>query len=131
MNLDRSRQVFDEARRLIPGGDNSPVRAYRGVGGTPVHVARGRGCRVTDLDGNEYVDLVLSYGPLIVGHAHPKVVAAIERAARDGTAFGAPTVGELEKTTYVHLGELRRQQAKLLFDLQDLKGERERIDCIK
>ena len=96
MNLDRSRQVFDEARRLIPGGVNSPVRAYRGVGGTPVHLARGRGCRVTDLDGNEYVDLVLSYGPLIVGHAHPKVVAAIERAARDGTAFGAPTAGELE-----------------------------------
>src|SRR6185295_2992907 len=87
--------LFESARRLIPGGVNSPVRAYRGVGGTPVHIARGEGAIVTDVDGNEYVDLVMSYGPLILGHAHPAVTAAIERAARNGTTFGAPTEGEL------------------------------------
>ena len=95
MKLDRSKSVFEAARKLIPGGVNSPVRAYRAVGGTPVHVARGTGAIVTDLDGNEYVDLVMSYGPLILGHAHPGVTEALERAARDGTTFGAPTEGEL------------------------------------
>ena len=95
MNLERSEKLFESARRLIPGGVNSPVRAYRGVGGTPVHIARGKGAIVTDVDGNEYVDLVMSYGPLILGHAHPAVTAAIERAARNGTTFGAPTEGEL------------------------------------
>ncbi len=95
MKLERSEKLFESARRLIPGGVNSPVRAYRGVGGTPVHVARGNGAIVTDVDGNEYVDLVMSYGPLILGHAHPAVTASIERAARNGTTFGAPTEGEL------------------------------------
>jgi glutamate-1-semialdehyde 2,1-aminomutase len=95
LKLERSEKLFESARRLIPGGVNSPVRAYRGVGGTPVHVARGKGAIVTDVDGNEYVDLVMSYGPLILGHAHPAVTAAIERAARNGTTFGAPTEGEL------------------------------------
>ena len=95
MKLERSEKLFESARRLIPGGVNSPVRAYRGVGGTPVHIARGEGAIVTDVDGNEYVDLVMSYGPLILGHAHPAVTAAIERAARNGTTFGAPTEGEL------------------------------------
>jgi glutamate-1-semialdehyde 2,1-aminomutase len=81
---------------LIPGGVNSPVRAYRGVGGTPVHIAEGKGAVVVDVDGNEYVDLVMSYGPLILGHAHPMVTRALERAASRGTSFGAPTEGELE-----------------------------------
>src|SRR6185295_8798550 len=96
MKLERSERLFASAQALIPGGVNSPVRAYRGVGGTPVHVASGKGAIVTDVDGNEYVDLVMSYGPLILGHAHPAVTSAIERAARLGTTFGAPTEGELE-----------------------------------
>src|SRR6185295_10418463 len=95
VNLERSKSVFEKAQRLIPGGVNSPVRAYRGVGGTPVHVAHGRGAIVTDLDGNEYVDLVMSYGPLILGHADPRVTAALARAIPLGTTFGAPTEGEL------------------------------------
>lgn len=95
MKLDRSEQIFAEARTLIPGGVNSPVRAYKSVGGTPVHVARGAGPICWDVDGNEYVDLVLSYGPLILGHCDPRVVAAVEKTARTGFTFGAPTEGEL------------------------------------
>ena len=95
MNLDRSKEVFDAAKRLIPGGVNSPVRAYKSVGGTPPHIARGKGAIVTDLDGNEYVDFVMSYGPLILGHAHPHVVEALLRTIPLGTSFGAPTEGEL------------------------------------
>ncbi len=95
-NLERSRAVFEAAQKLIPGGVNSPVRAYRSVGGTPVHVARGKGALVWDLDGNEYVDLVMSYGPLILGHADPRVVEALRATAVNGTAFGAPTQGELD-----------------------------------
>jgi len=96
MKLDRSKSVFEAAKKLIPGGVNSPVRAYRSVGGTPVHVAKGKGAFVTDLDGNELIDLVMSYGPLILGHADPRVTSAIARAAESGTSFGAPTEGELE-----------------------------------
>ncbi len=96
MKLDRSRDIFEEAKRLIPGGVNSPVRAYRSVGGTPVHVASGKGALVRDVDGNEFVDYVMSYGPLILGHAHPAVIGAVQRSAALGTAFGAPTQGELD-----------------------------------
>jgi glutamate-1-semialdehyde 2,1-aminomutase len=96
MDLGRSKSVFEAARKLIPGGVNSPVRAYRSVGGTPVHLAQGKGALVIDIDGNEYVDLVMSYGPLILGHADERVTAAIARAAAFGTSFGAPTEGELE-----------------------------------
>ena len=96
MNLHRSRAMLDEATRLIPGGVNSPVRAYRAVGGTPPHVQRGEGALVVDADGNEYVDLVLAYGPLILGHGHPRVKEALHAAVESGTAFGAPTAGELE-----------------------------------
>ncbi|MBL8858719.1 MAG: glutamate-1-semialdehyde 2,1-aminomutase [Planctomycetes bacterium] len=96
LNLERSRAVFDAAQKIIPGGVNSPVRAYRSVGGTPVHMARGKGALVWDLDGNEYVDFVLSYGPLILGHADPRVVEAITKTAATGTAFGTPSQGELD-----------------------------------
>lgn len=96
MQLDRSKAVFDAAQKLIPGGVNSPVRAYRSVGGTPVHMASGKGALVRDLDGNEYVDLVMSYGPLILGHADARVVEAIQRTAETGTCFGTPTQGELD-----------------------------------
>ncbi|MBD3162871.1 MAG: glutamate-1-semialdehyde 2,1-aminomutase [Candidatus Eisenbacteria bacterium] len=80
----------------MPGGVNSPVRAFRAVGGNPPFLRRGAGSRVVDEDGNEYIDLVGSWGPLILGHAHPEILEAIERAGRDGTSFGAPTAGEVE-----------------------------------
>ncbi len=90
-----SERLFAASQRLIPGGVNSPVRAFRGVGGTPRFIARGEGAWLVDADGNRYVDLVLSWGPLILGHAHPEVVEAIVRAAEAGTTFGAPTELEL------------------------------------
>lgn len=91
-----SAALFEEARGLIPGGVNSPVRAFRGVGGTPRFIERGAGALVFDADGNRYIDYVLSWGPLILGHAHPDVVAAICRQAERGTTFGAPTALESE-----------------------------------
>jgi glutamate-1-semialdehyde 2,1-aminomutase len=94
MKDDRSREEFEEAKRLMPGGVNSPVRAFRSVGGGPRFVDRGQGAFVWDIDGNRFVDYVLSWGPLALGHAHPAVVAAIEGAARRGTSYGAPTVAE-------------------------------------
>ena len=89
-----SERLFAAARRVLPGGVNSPVRAFGGVGGTPRFIARGEGAWLEDADGNRYVDLVLSWGPLILGHAHPEVVAAVREAAGRGTTYGAPT--ELE-----------------------------------
>jgi glutamate-1-semialdehyde 2,1-aminomutase len=90
-----SERLFAASQRLIPGGVNSPVRAFKGVGGTPRFIARGEGAWLVDADGNRYVDLVLSWGPLILGHAHPEVLEAIVRAAERGTTFGAPTELEL------------------------------------
>jgi len=92
----RSRAAFRRARRSIPGGVNSPVRAFRAVGGHPVLVRRGRGAWIEDIDGNRYLDFVGSWGPLILGHAHPKIVAAITAAAKKGSTFGAPTEAETE-----------------------------------
>jgi len=89
-----SKEAFERAKRVIPGGVNSPVRAFRSVGLTPLVIASGQGSRITDIDGQTYIDYVLSWGPLIAGHAHPEVVAAIQRTAALGTSFGAPT--ELE-----------------------------------
>jgi len=96
--LDRtaSAAAIARAARVIPGGVNSPVRAFRGVGGDPVFIAEASGARMTDVDGNVYIDLVGSWGPLILGHAHPDVVAALTAAAARGTSYGAPTVGEIE-----------------------------------
>lgn len=85
-----SQKLFDEAQRYIPGGVNSPVRAFKSVGGIPLFVKKGKGCRIWDVDGNEYIDFVGSWGPLILGHAHPKVVEAIQKVAAKGTSFGAP-----------------------------------------
>jgi glutamate-1-semialdehyde 2,1-aminomutase len=87
--------LFDRALEVIPGGVNSPVRAFRSVGGTPYFVARGEGAFVWDVDGNRYLDYVQSYGASILGHAHPKVIEAIRAAAGEGTSFGAPTEGEV------------------------------------
>jgi glutamate-1-semialdehyde 2,1-aminomutase len=89
-----SERLFAAAQRVLPGGVNSPVRAFRSVGGTPRFIARGQGAWLEDADGNRYVDLVLSWGPLILGHAHPEVLAAVVDAAGRGTTYGAPT--ELE-----------------------------------
>jgi glutamate-1-semialdehyde 2,1-aminomutase len=96
VNRQRSSAAFERAKTVIPGGVNSPVRAFRGVGGTPVFVASAAGCRLTDLDGNEYIDYVMSWGPLILGHAFPAVVEAVQRAAARGTSYGAPTEAESE-----------------------------------
>ena len=90
----RSLAAMTRAERVLPGGVDSPVRAYRAVGGSPVFVASGRGATITDIDGREYLDYVQSYGPLILGHAHPAVVEAIRAAAPLGTSFGAPTEAE-------------------------------------
>jgi len=91
-----SRAWNERARRVIPGGVDSPVRAYRAVGGEPVVIASGAGSRVVDVDGNEYLDFVMSWGPLVLGHAHPAVVAAVREAAGRGLTFGAPCPGEAE-----------------------------------
>jgi glutamate-1-semialdehyde 2,1-aminomutase len=87
-------EAFERASRVIPGGVDSPVRAFRSVGGVPYTVARAEGPYVWDVEGNRYIDLVQSYGAIILGHAHPAVVTAIQRAAADGTSYGAPTMGE-------------------------------------
>jgi glutamate-1-semialdehyde 2,1-aminomutase len=91
-----SAELFERAQRVIPGGVNSPVRAFRAVGGTPRFMVRGAGAYLTDADGRTYVDLVSSWGPMILGHAHPAVVSAVQAAAASGLSFGAPTVGEVE-----------------------------------
>lgn len=95
MNTQASAELFARATRVLPGGVSSPVRAFRGVGGTPVSMRRGKGARVWDVDGNGYVDYVGSYGPLILGHAAPAVVEAVQRAAADGTTFGATVPAEV------------------------------------
>ncbi|WP_024795147.1 glutamate-1-semialdehyde 2,1-aminomutase [Tomitella biformata] len=88
--------LFKRASAVIPGGVNSPVRAFGSVGGTPRFIREARGCRLTDVDDNTYVDLVCSWGPMILGHSHPEVVAAVQEAATHGLSFGAPTVGEVD-----------------------------------
>jgi glutamate-1-semialdehyde 2,1-aminomutase len=93
---ERSRDLFERSQRLIPGGVNSPVRAFRAVGGTPIFFREGRGSRLIDEDGREYIDYVGSWGPLILGHAEPGVLAAVNAAAARGLSFGAPTALELE-----------------------------------
>ncbi|HKH79607.1 MAG TPA: aminotransferase class III-fold pyridoxal phosphate-dependent enzyme, partial [Solirubrobacteraceae bacterium] len=92
----RSAALYRRALEVMPGGVNSPVRAMGAIGRDPVFLARGEGAEVTDVDGNRYVDYVCSWGPLIAGHAHPDVLAAIAAAAERGTSFGAPTAGEVE-----------------------------------
>lgn len=96
-----SAQLFSDACEVIPGGVNSPVRAFTAVGGTPRFITEAHGCRLTDADGNTYVDLVCSWGPMILGHAHPAVVDAVSRAAAHGLSFGAPTPAETELATEI------------------------------
>jgi len=91
-----SEALFARATAVLPGGVSSPVRAFRAVGGTPRFMVRGAGPLLWDADGREYVDLVCSWGPMILGHAHPAVVEALHAAAADGTSFGTPTPREVE-----------------------------------
>jgi len=92
----KSQQLFEKALRLMPGGVNSPVRAFRAVGGEPRFIASGKGSHLTDVDGKSYIDYVLSWGPLIVGHCHPEVMEALARVLETGTSFGACTAAEVE-----------------------------------
>lgn len=102
MKTTRSAKLFAEAQQLIPGGVNSPVRAFRSVGGQPRFIARGKGAKLHDVDGNAYIDYVLSWGPMILGHAHPVVVSAIRKAAGQGTSYGAPTELEVRLAKEIH-----------------------------
>src|SRR6476469_9956485 len=103
MQRARSHAAFERAKRVIPGGVNSPARAFGAVGGEPIFIARGEGAYLFDIDGNKYIDFVGSWGPMILGHAHPRVVTAAVEAARSGSSFGAPTERESE------LAELLRE----------------------
>jgi glutamate-1-semialdehyde 2,1-aminomutase len=96
MNFPKSERLFKAAQEVIPGGVNSPARAFRGVGGQPLFIDRAKGAYIWDVDGNRYIDYVLSWGPLILGHANPLVVEAIQQAAERGTSYGAPTALETE-----------------------------------
>ena len=94
--MDRNQQLFDRARQVIPGGVNSPVRAFRAVGGTPRFIARAQGPYMWDAEGTRYIDYIGSWGPMILGHGHPAVLDAVQKAALDGFSFGAPTEREVE-----------------------------------
>ena len=96
MQLSKSEALFTEAQKYIPGGVNSPVRSFKSVGGTPPFISRGQGARVWDVDGNEYIDYLGSWGPLVLGHAHPAVVEAVKNTSEGGTSFGAPVEQEVE-----------------------------------
>ena len=106
--MSRSAELFDRAKRVLPGGVNSPVRAFRAVGETPFFVASATGCRLTDADGKIYVDYVCSWGPLILGHAHPAVLDAVRQAAEHGWTYGAPCAAEVELAE-----EVRRRMPSL------------------
>ncbi|MDQ6659413.1 MAG: aminotransferase class III-fold pyridoxal phosphate-dependent enzyme, partial [Chloroflexota bacterium] len=90
LKLSRSQALFEEAQELLPGGVNSPVRAFRGVGGSPIFIQSANGPYLTDVDGNRYLDYVQSWGPMILGHAYPSVVQAVLEASQRGFSFGAP-----------------------------------------
>ena len=96
MNIENSKKAFKQACEVIPGGVNSPVRAFKSVGGQPVFISKGKGSKITDIDGNEYIDFISSWGPLILGHAYQPIVEAIQRTAELGTSYGAPTLLETE-----------------------------------
>lgn len=101
MNIEKSKQLFAEAQNYLVGGVNSPVRAFKSVGADPIFINRAKGSRIWDEDGNEYIDYVLSWGPMILGHAHDQIVNAIKQVANFGTSFGAPTKLELEMAKLV------------------------------
>ena len=102
LNTSQNQSLFDQSQQLIPGGVNSPVRAFRSVGGTPVFFKKGLGSKLWDVDGKEYIDYINSWGPMIVGHAHPEVIAAVQAAAENSLSFGAPTGLELEMAALIN-----------------------------
>src|SRR6201993_3954151 len=111
-NTEQSRRLQNRAAKVIPGGVNSPVRAFRSVGGDPLYIVRGQGSRIWDADGNEYIDYIGSWGPLILGHAAPTVIEAVISAARSGTSFGASTpteadLAELVISAFPHMQKVR------------------------
>ena len=101
MDLTKSNSLLQEAQKHIPGGVNSPVRAYKAVGGNPPFIERAQGSKIFDVDGNEYIDYVGSWGPMILGHMHPNVINGLEQALKKGTSYGAPTQREIELATLV------------------------------
>ena len=101
MKLSHSAELYEKAQRYIPGGVNSPVRAFKAVGGKPLFIRKGQGSHIFDADGNSFVDYVCSWGPLILGHAHPQVIKAIKRTAERGTSFGAPTELEIDMASTI------------------------------
>ena len=96
MNTVRSKSAFKKAIQIIPGGVNSPVRAFKSVGGDPIFISSGKGSKITDIDGNDYIDYIGSWGPLILGHAFEPITEAVKKAAEKGTSYGAPTLQETE-----------------------------------
>src|SRR5688500_11125839 len=96
-----SESAFLRAKQVMPGGVSSPVRAFKAVGGNPIFIREGEGCMISDVDGNQYIDYVASYGPLIVGHANEQVVAALSKAIGRGTSFGAPTESETQLASLI------------------------------
>src|ERR1044072_3562106 len=96
LDTTKSKKLFERAERVIPGGVNSPVRAFRAVGRTPLFIREASGCSIIDADGNSYTDYVGSWGPMILGHAHPRIIETIREAAERGTSYGAPTEIEIE-----------------------------------
>src|SRR5947208_2926619 len=100
-HIPNSESLYLRAKQLMPGGVSSPVRAFKAVGGTPLFIREAEGCILTDVDGNQYVDYVGSYGPMIVGHANERVVAALSKAIGRGTSYGAPTEAETELATTI------------------------------
>ena len=105
MPFTKSKELFERAQQSIPGGVNSPVRAFKSVGGTPLFIQKAKGAYLYDADGNQYIDYIASWGPMILGHAHDEVVAAIQEYAAYSTSYGAPT--ELE----IKMAELIRSMA--------------------
>jgi glutamate-1-semialdehyde 2,1-aminomutase len=114
MKITRSIKLFEEAQQLIPGGVNSPVRAFRSVGGQPRFIQRAKGARLYDVDGNAYIDYVLSWGPMILGHAAPPVISAIKKAAGQGTSYGAPTALEVELAREIRAAVPSMEQIRLV-----------------
>ncbi|MSP78202.1 MAG: glutamate-1-semialdehyde-2,1-aminomutase [Dehalococcoidia bacterium] len=114
MKHDTSHRLYEEAKKLLPGGVNSPVRSFKGVGGEPPFILRGRGSRIWDADNNEYIDYVGSWGPLILGHAHPGVTLAVREMASRGTSFGAPTPGEVQLAQLIQTAFPSMQMMRLV-----------------
>ncbi|TXI43408.1 glutamate-1-semialdehyde 2,1-aminomutase [Methylophilus sp.] len=110
----RNQQLFEKSQQLIPGGVNSPVRAFRSVGGTPIFFKKGLGSKLWDVDGKEYIDYINSWGPMILGHAHPEVIAAVQQAAANSLSFGAPTGLELEMAELINTLVPSMEQVRLV-----------------